>query len=86
MRWNSDRFNIRMYKYPVYVCFFFQKNYLLLSYATSVRLSVRPSVCVSVRLLSVEIIYFRGILISNRLIDLKIGLNVCEGAVHVQKA
>ena len=49
---------------------YFEKNYLLLSYATS----VRPSVSLS----SVEIIFsvFRGNLISNRPIDLKIGLNV----------
>ena len=47
---------------------FFEKNYLLLSFATSVRLSVRLS--------SVEIISFRGSSLSNRPIDLKIGLNV----------
>ena len=64
------------------VFFFFRKNYLLLSYATSVRLSVRPSV----RLSSVEKISFRGISISNRPIDLKIGLDVRKGVVHVQKA
>ena len=62
--------------------FFFRKNYLLLSCATSVRLSVRPSV----RLSSVEIISFRGNSLSNRPIDLKIGLNVREGVVHVRKA
>ena len=43
-------------------------------------------VCPSVRLSSVEIISFHGISISNRPIDLKIGLNVREGAVHVRKA
>ena len=43
-------------------------------------------VCPSVRLLSVEIISFRGNLLSNRPIDLKIGLNVREGVVHAQKA
>ena len=59
-------------------CFsFFQKNYLLLSCATSVRPSVRPSV---------EIISFRGNSLSNRPIELKIGLNVREGVVHVRKA
>ena len=42
--------------------------------------------CYRKRRLSVEIISFRGISISNRPIDLKIGLNVREGAVHVQKA
>ena len=65
---------------------FFEKIYLLLSYATSVCLSVRPSVFPSVRLSSVEIISFRGILISNRTIDLKISLNVRKGVVHVRKA
>ena len=57
---------------------FFEKNYLLLSFATSVRLSVRLS--------TVEIISFRGNSLSNRPIDLKIGLNVREGVVHVRKA
>ena len=42
--------------------------------------------CLSVRLSSVEIISFRGNLLSNRPIDLKIGLNVREGVVHVRKA
>ena len=64
----------------------FRKNYLLLSYATSVRLSVRLSVRPSVHLSSVEIISFRGISISNRPIDLKIGLDVRKGLVHVEKA
>ena len=53
------------------------------------RLSVRPSVCLSVRLSvcpSVEIISFRGNSLSIRPIDLKIGLNVHEGVVHVRKA
>ena len=57
--------------------FFFRKNYLLLSCATS----VRPSVCPSV-----EIISFRGNSLPNRPIELKIGLNVREGVVHVRKA
>ena len=35
---------------------------------------------------SVEIISFRGNSLSNRPIDLKIGLNVREGVVHVRKA
>ena len=43
-------------------------------------------VCPSVRLSSVEIIYFCGILISNRPIDLKIGLDVRKGGEHVRKA
>ena len=56
---------------------FFEKIYLLLSCTTSVRPSVRPSV---------EIIYFRGNSLSNWPIELKIGLTVREGVVHVQKA
>ena len=47
----------------------------------SVRLSVRLSVCPSV-----EIISFRGNSLPNRSIELKIGLNVREGVVHVRKA
>ena len=43
--------------------------------------SVRPSVCPSV-----EIISFRGNSLSNRPIELKIGLNVRQGVVHVRKA
>ena len=69
--------------------FFFRKNYLLLSCATSVRPSVRLSVRLSVRPSvrpSVEIISFRGNSLSIRPIDLKIGLNVREGVVHVRKA
>ena len=53
--------------------FFFRKNYLLLSYATS----VRPSV---------EIISFRGNSLPNRPIELKIGLNVREGVVHFRNS
>ena len=49
------------------------------------RLSVRPSVRLSVRP-SVEIISFRGNSLPNRPIELKIGLNVREGVVHVRKA
>ena len=63
--------------------FFFRKNYLLLSWATSVRPSVVPSVRPSVVCGN---IFFRGNLLSNRPIDLKIGLNVREGVVHVRKA
>ena len=54
----------------------------------SVRLSVCPSVCPSVRPSvrpSVEIISFRGNSLPNRPIELKIGLNVREGVVHVRK-
>ena len=39
----------------------------------------------SVRLSSLEIISFHGISISNRPIDLKIGLEVRKGVVHVRK-
>ena len=46
----------------------------------------RLSVCLSVCLSYVEIISFSGSSLSNRPIDLKIGLNVCEVVVHVQKA
>ena len=49
----------------------------MLSYTTS----VRPSVCPSVSIIS-----FRGTSLSNRPIDLKIGLNVRKGVVHVRKA
>ena len=62
---------------------FFEKKYLLLSYATFVRPSVRRAVR---RLSSVEIISFCGILISNWPINLKIGLIVRWGVVHVGKA
>ena len=71
--------------------FFFEKTTYCcrtrrLSVCPSVRLSVCPSVRLSVRLSSVEIISFHGISISNRPIDLKIGLDVCKGVVHVLKA
>ena len=49
------------------------------------RLSFRPSVRPFVRP-SVEIISFRGNSLPNRPIELKIGLNVREGVVHVRKA
>ena len=61
----------------LFLVVFFFKNYLL-SYATSVRLSVRLS--------SVEIISFRDNLITNMSIDLKIGLNGRYGIVDVRKA
>ena len=63
------------------IFFFFRKKIPIV-----VVRDVCPSVRPSVRLSSVEIISFRGISISNRLIDLKIGLNVCKGVVHVRKA
>ena len=52
--------------------FFYRKNYYC---CRARRLSVRLS--------SVEIISFRGNSLSNRPINLKIGLNVREGVVHV---
>ena len=56
-----------------------------LSVHPSARPSVRPSVRLSVRP-SVEIISFRGNSLPNGPIDLKIGLDVRKGVVHVQKA
>ena len=74
------------------VVFFFSKKLPIVvvrdvcpSVRPSVRLSVCPSVRLSVRLSSVEIISFRGNSLSNRPINLKIGLNVREGVVHVRK-
>ena len=64
---------------------FFEKT----TYCRARRLSVRPSCRPSVRLsvcTSVEIISFRGNSLSNWPIELKIGLNVREGVVHVRKA
>ena len=73
------------------VVFFFEKTTYCcrarrLSVCPSVRLSVCPSVRLSVRLSSVEIFSFRGNSLSSKPIDLKIGLNVREGVVHVRKA
>ena len=67
---------------------FFEKLPIVLvrDVCRSVRPSDHLSVSPTVRLSSVEIIYFRGISISNRPIDLKIDLNVREGTVHVRKA
>ena len=69
--------------YPFLVGFsFFEKTtYCCRARRLSVRPSVRLSVCPSV-----EIISFRGNLLPNRPIELKIGLNVREGVVHVRKA
>ena len=58
------------------VVFFFSKKLPIV---------VVRDVCPSVRLSSVEIISFRGNSLSNRPINLKIGLNVREGVVHVRK-
>ena len=60
--------------------FFFRKKLPIVvvrDVCPSVRLSIRPSV---------EIISFRGNSLPNRPIELKIGLNVREGVVHVRKA
>ena len=65
--------------------FFEKTTYCCRARRLSVRLSVRPSVCPSV-CPSVEIISFRGNSLPNRPIELKIGLNVREGVVHVRKA
>ena len=59
--------------------FLFEKKYLMLSLA----MSVRPSVCLSVRPSSVEISLERGCSITNRPIDLKFGLSIGGGVMHV---
>ena len=61
--------------------FFEKTTYCCRARRLSVRLSVRPSVRPSV-----EIIPFRGNSLSNWPIELKIGLNVRDGVVHVRKA
>ena len=69
--------------------FFFSKKLPIVvvrDVCPSVRPSVCPSVRLSVRLSSVEIFSFRGNSLSSKPIDLKIGLNVREGVVHVQMA
>ena len=69
--------------------FFEKTTYCCRTRRLSVRLSVCPSVRPSVRLSvrpSVEIISFRGNSLPNMPIELKIGLNVREGVVHVRKA
>ena len=63
----------------VFSSFFFEKTPYC---CRARRLSVRPSV----RLSSVEIFSFHGNSLSSKPIDLKIGLNVREGVVHVRKA
>ena len=77
INYNAPGFSAISFMFLV-VFSFFEKNYLMLSCATSVRLSVRLS--------SVEIFSFRGNSLSSKPIDLKIGLNVREGVVHVRKA
>ena len=61
------------------VFFFSKKNYLMLSLA----MSVRPSVCLSVRPSSVEISLERGCTITNIPIDLKFGLSIGGRVMHV---
>ena len=86
MTMNSQAFHSRnehiiiIMRLPFLVVFpFFEKT----TYCCRTR---RLSVCPSVRLSSVEIISFHGISISNRPIDLKIGLDVRKGVVHVRMA
>ena len=71
-----------------YHFFFFRKKntYCCRTRHLSARLSVRPSCRRAVRLSSVEITSFRGNLIYDKQIDLKIGLNVGYGVVHVRSA
>ena len=75
----KDRFRLMLFL----VVFFSKKLPIVVvrdvcpSVRLSVRLSVRPSV---------EIISFLGNSLPNRPIELKIGLNVREGVVHVRKA
>ena len=73
--WQNRHTASKTYFFPFLVVFsFFEKT----TYCCRARrLSVRPSV---------EIIYFRGNSLPNRPIELKIGLNVREGVVHVLKA
>ena len=59
---------------------------LVVFFSKKIHIVVVRDVCPSVRQSSVEIISFRGNSLSNRPIDLKIGLNVREGVVHVRKA
>ena len=75
-----------LYSVSFLVVFLFSKKLPIVvvrDVCPSVRLSVRPSVRLSV-CPSVEIISFRGNSLSNRPIELKIGLNVREGVVHVR--
>ena len=76
--------------HSLFSSFFFFRKKLPIVVVRDVCPSVRPSVCpsvrLSVRLSSVEIFSFRGNSLSSKPIDLKIGLNVREGVVHVRKA
>ena len=76
---------VQMMQFLVVFSFFEKTTYCCRTRRLSVRLSVCPSVRLSVRP-SVEIISFRGNSLPNRPIELKIGLNVREGVVHVRKA
>ena len=69
----NDEFDLQ---FLVVFSFFEKTTYCCRARRLSVRLSVRPSV---------EIISFPGNSLSNRPIELKIGLNVREGVVHVRK-
>ena len=83
---------IESYTFLVFFSFFEKTTYCCCARRLSVRPSVRRAVCPSCRLSvvpsvrpSVEIISFRGNSLPNRPIELKIGLNVHEGVVHVRK-
>ena len=85
---NGSTGKVATWGFLVVFSFFEKTTYCCRARRLSVRLSVRPSVRPSVRLSvcpSVEIISFRGNSLSNRPIELKIGLNVREGVVHVRK-
>ena len=60
--------------------------FLVVFFSKKLPIVVVRDVCPSVRLSSVEIFSFRGNSLSSKPIDLKIGLNVREGVVHVRKA
>ena len=72
------------YTLPIKPRALFFSNFLFFS-KKKLPIVVVRNVCPSVRP-SVEIIYFCGISISNRPIDLKMSLNVRKGEVHVRKA
>ena len=78
---------IRVY-FDQILSLFFSKNAIFSSFfffRKKLPIVVVRDVCPSVRLSSVEIISFRGNSLPNRPIELKIGLNVREGVVHVRK-
>ena len=68
----------------LFLVFFSKKLPIVVVRDVCTSMSVRQSVCLSVR--SSVSMSIRGNLISNELIDPKIGLNVGYGVVHVRKA